>query len=129
MLILGQRVLVLDEPTFGQDRRHASALLEKFEALRASGTTVILVTHDMRLVAEHAQRVAVLHGGRVLACAPPDRVFDDQQLLATAHLEVPPVRAVAERLFEARAGVRLPATVTELVEQLTPRRVEAAVRA
>jgi energy-coupling factor transport system ATP-binding protein len=127
MLILGQRVLVLDEPTFGQDRRHAAALLEKFGALRERGTTVILVTHDMRLVAEHAQHVAVLHGGRVLAHATPDAIFDDEHLLAAAHLEVPPVRAVAEQLFGERGGLRLPATVTELVGHLTPSRAEAGV--
>jgi energy-coupling factor transport system ATP-binding protein len=126
MLILKQRLLVLDEPTFGQDRRHAEALLHKFRALNDAGTTLIVITHDMRLVAEHASRTAVLHGGRVLASTSVDELFDDQVLLEEAHLEVPPIRALSQRLFSATSDARLPATVDELVECLTPQAVGVA---
>ena len=126
MLILKQRVLVLDEPTFGQDRRHANALLEKFEALHAAGTTLLIITHDMRLVAEHADRVAVLHGGRVLAHATPNEVFDDEELLATAHLQVPPIRALAQRVLEPQPGGALPSTVEGFVACLRPQSVGVA---
>jgi energy-coupling factor transport system ATP-binding protein len=124
MLILNQRVLVLDEPTFGQDRRHASGLLEKFEALNADGTTLIIITHDMRLVMEHAQRVAVLNEGRLLACTDVDDLFDDTALLEEAHLEVPPIRALAQRLFGSRRP--LPSTVDEMVSCLVAQRVGVA---
>jgi energy-coupling factor transport system ATP-binding protein len=117
MLILNQRVLVLDEPTFGQDRRHATALLQKFRALNAAGTTLIVITHDMRPVAEHASRVAVLERGRVLACLEPDALFDDAELLARAHLEAPPIRALSQRLFGEDCA-SLPSSVDELVGQV-----------
>jgi energy-coupling factor transport system ATP-binding protein len=123
MLILHQRVLVLDEPTFGQDRRHATALLEKFRALNDAGTTLIVITHDMRLVAEHASRVAILEQGRVLGCLEPDALFDDAELLARAHLDVPPLRALSQRLFGDRTGP-LPATVEEFVDHVARQPVE-----
>lgn len=62
-LIAGAPVLVLDEPTFGQDRAHATGLLNMLAELNAGGTTVIIVTHDLRLVAEYASHVAVVIDG------------------------------------------------------------------
>jgi energy-coupling factor transport system ATP-binding protein len=126
MLILKQRLLVLDEPTFGQDRRHAAALLQKFRALNTAGTTLIIITHDMRLVAEHATRAAVLHEGRLLASSGVDALFEDAALLEEAHLEPPPIRALSERLFGASTGGRLPAAVDELVDCLTVQPVGVA---
>jgi energy-coupling factor transport system ATP-binding protein len=124
MLILNQRILVLDEPTFGQDRRHAASLLDKFQALNASGTTLIIITHDMRLVAEHARHVAVLDAGRILAHSTSDEVFDDETLLAAAHLELPPIRALAQRLFGGHTP--LPSTVDEMVNCLAAQPVGVA---
>lgn len=114
MLILHQNVLVLDEPTFGQDARHAAALLDKFHALNAGGTTLLVITHDMRLVAEHASRVALLQDGQLLASATSDEVFADEALLRAGHLEVPPMRALAERLFGRRQA--LPSTIHALAQ-------------
>ncbi|UWP81871.1 energy-coupling factor transporter ATPase [Dactylosporangium fulvum] len=68
-------VLVLDEPTFGQDRERAAELLDLLTGLHASGTTVVVVSHDMQLVAEHATRVIALDRGRVVADGPPAEVF------------------------------------------------------
>jgi energy-coupling factor transport system ATP-binding protein len=129
MLILNQRVLVLDEPTFGQDRRHAAALLEKFRAMNAAGTTLILITHDMRLVAQHARHVAVLDAGRIVADATPGQVFGDAELLARAHLEVPPIYALSRGLLGNRGEEQLPATVEALADCLAAGRLEAAVGA
>ena len=59
-LVLEPRLLVLDEPTFGQDRSTSAALVERLHELVAQGTTIILVTHDMRLVANDADHVIML---------------------------------------------------------------------
>lgn len=64
-LVGGAEVLVLDEPTFGQDRARAEELLALLAALRDTGTTVLIVSHDMQLVAEHADRVIALSKGTV----------------------------------------------------------------
>ncbi|WBB53636.1 ABC transporter ATP-binding protein [Verrucosispora sp. WMMD573] len=90
-IICRPRVLVLDEPTFGQDRQRAAELLELLTDLHRTGTTVVMVTHDMHLVAEHASRVVALVDGRVLADAPPAELFADAGLLTRAGLRPPPL--------------------------------------
>jgi energy-coupling factor transporter ATP-binding protein EcfA2 len=59
------RLLVLDEPTFGQDRAGYDALVRLLHEQMAAGTTLVAATHDRRLVADIAQRVIALRGGRV----------------------------------------------------------------
>ncbi|MFS0866145.1 ABC transporter ATP-binding protein [Microbacterium sp. 179-B 1A2 NHS] len=90
-LVGGAPILALDEPTFGQDRARAEELLALLQDLNDSGTTIVVVTHDMQLVAEHATRAVVLGGGRVLADAPPAEVFADDRLLRRAGLRPPPL--------------------------------------
>ena len=95
-LVAGARVLVLDEPTFGQDRARADELLGLLRDLNREGTTIIVVTHDMQLVAEYADRVAVMESGRLTAWGAPGEVFADAELIARAGLRVPPLaRALA----------------------------------
>jgi energy-coupling factor transport system ATP-binding protein len=91
-LVAGAPVLVLDEPTFGQDRARADELLSLLSELNAEGTTIIVVTHDMQLVTDYADRTVVMAGGRVLAAAPTAEVFADDALLARAGLRPPPLR-------------------------------------
>lgn len=90
-LVGGARLLVLDEPTFGQDRARADELLSLLDALRTDGTTIVVVTHDMQLVAEHADRVLVMDAGRLAADGPVDEVFADAALLARTGLHAPPL--------------------------------------
>ncbi|KQZ85727.1 ABC transporter ATP-binding protein [Microbacterium sp. Root166] len=91
-LVAGAPVLVLDEPTFGQDRARADELLELLSELNADGTTIVVVTHDMQLVTEHSDRTVVLGGGRVLAAGPTADVFGDTALIERAGLRLPPLR-------------------------------------
>ncbi|WP_105567528.1 ATP-binding cassette domain-containing protein [Microbacterium halophytorum] len=63
-------VLVLDEPTFGQDRARADALLALLDELHRGGTTVIVVTHDPELVARHATHIAAVRDGRLATIGP-----------------------------------------------------------
>ena len=95
-LVGGARLLVLDEPTYGQDRARADEMLTMLDDLRAGGTTVVVVTHDMQLVAEHADRVVVMDAGRLTAAASVADVFADVPLLERTGLGVPPLsRALA----------------------------------
>jgi energy-coupling factor transporter ATP-binding protein EcfA2 len=98
MLVLGQRVLLLDEPTFGQDRRNADMLLHELEGLAAAGQAIVTITHDMRLVAERAERVVVMADGVVVFDGPPARLFADRQLVDRARLVPPPLWQLSEAL-------------------------------
>jgi energy-coupling factor transport system ATP-binding protein len=98
MLVAGQEVLVLDEPTFGQDHENAAELMSLLRELNAQGRTVVVVTHDMTLVAEHSKSVAVLSRGALLYHGPARPAFDSPRLLEEARLDLPPLADLSRRL-------------------------------
>lgn len=89
------RVLVLDEPTGGLDRNFAGRLLDLLVGLAGDGHAIVLVTHDMRLVAEYARRVLLIRDGQIAADDVPARLFDQPQLLATSGAQPPQVARLA----------------------------------
>ncbi len=93
-LITRPRVLALDEPTFGQDRARASELLALLHDLRDEGTTIILVTHDLQLVAEHTSHTVILKDGRVHAADRTDALFADETPFIEAGLRLPALQRV-----------------------------------
>jgi energy-coupling factor transporter ATP-binding protein EcfA2 len=94
-------ILVLDEPTTGLDRRSTDELMQRLHDLQRRGHTIILITHDMRLIAEHLPRCVVLDEGQVLADGPTRVVFQQVELLRQAHLEPPQVTRLGQRLRPA----------------------------
>jgi energy-coupling factor transport system ATP-binding protein len=91
-LVAGAPVLALDEPTFGQDRARADELLALLRELNHEGTTILVVTHDMQLVTEYAERTIVMAGGRILRSGPTAEVFADDDAIVRAGLRPPPLR-------------------------------------
>ncbi|HUX86004.1 MAG TPA: ABC transporter ATP-binding protein [Chloroflexota bacterium] len=131
MLVLGQRILVLDEPTFGQDRKNTTALLAKLVKLNREGNTIIMITHDVRLVAEYASDVALLVDGKVVTTGPPAQLFDDPSLLSLGHLVPPPILALSRMIAQTDATFPPEATIdaflTEVLRrQETPANLVAA---
>ena len=92
-------VLVLDEPTVGLDARGLAETFNWLAELQAKGRTIVLVTHDMALAAEHADRVVAMFEGQILASAPPAEVFQERELLSRASLAAPPVLELARALM------------------------------
>lgn len=92
-------VLVLDEPTVGLDATGRQETFDWLAELHAKGRTILLVSHDMTLVGEYAERVVVLHSGQVLADRKPTEVFQRTDLLDLASLVQPPVVALAQALW------------------------------
>ena len=92
-------VVVLDEPTFGQDRQQARNLMDLLRALANGGAAVVFITHDMRLVAEYADRSVVLCDGAVAFDGTPEALFASPDILARARLRPPPVHAISARLL------------------------------
>ncbi|MBW8762778.1 MAG: ABC transporter ATP-binding protein [Microbacterium sp.] len=97
-LITRPRVLALDEPTFGQDRARAAELLGLLDDLRAEGTTIVIVTHDLQLVAEHATHTVILADGRVHAAGSTEELFRSEQTFADAGLRLPALQRMRAEL-------------------------------
>ena len=112
-------VVILDEPTFGQDHHQARNLMELLRKLADGGAAVVFITHDMRLVAEYADRAVVLCDGAVRFEGMPQALFSTPGVLARARLRPPPVHEISARLLGEPV-----LTAVALVE-----RVEAACRA
>lgn len=93
-LITRPQVLALDEPTFGQDRARASELLALLRDLRAEGTTIVIVTHDLQLVAAHTSHTVILKDGRVHAADRTDALFRDEAPFIEAGLRLPALQRV-----------------------------------
>lgn len=92
------QVLIFDEPTTGQDYKGRYELVEIARQLNEQGTTVIMVTHDMDLVAKYAERVFVLGQGRLLLEGPTAEVFNQREILASTYLTPPQISLLAQNL-------------------------------
>ncbi|MDC3418056.1 ABC transporter ATP-binding protein [Aquibacillus salsiterrae] len=80
--VMEQPVLLLDEPTFGQDARNTFAILEQLQQMRNKGTTIIMITHDCHIVKHFATRVLYINDGRLtLDCLPLQYMEEKQQSL------------------------------------------------
>ena len=88
VLAMGPEVLVLDEPTAGLDPATREELLALIRNLRRAGISIVLVSHDLEEVAEVADRVCALHGGRVRATGTPAEVFYEDPTQAPATVPV-----------------------------------------
>ena len=91
-------VLVLDEPTTGQDLKGVRRIERLIESARSRGTTVIVVTHDMAFVARNFGRVVVMADAHVLDDGPPATVFWNLDALVAAGLEAPAVARLSQQL-------------------------------
>lgn len=86
ILVLQPQVLILDEPTAGQDFAHYTEFMDFLAGLNRAGTTVVLITHDMHLALEYTQRLLVISGGRLLRDDHPSRVLTDEHTTQAADL-------------------------------------------
>ncbi len=103
-LITRPRVLALDEPTFGQDRARAGELLDLLEQLRDEGTTIVLVTHDLQLVADHTTHTVILAEGRLHATGRTTELFADETLFESAGLRLPALHRLLPPGLRGRIG-------------------------
>ncbi|KOP29246.1 hypothetical protein ADM98_10150 [Exiguobacterium sp. BMC-KP] len=89
--MLGQTkdLLLLDEPTFGQDGLTTRRLMEQLLTEQQNGTTLVMATHDMELVARYAHRVLVMEQGQIVFDGRPNELFADIALLTRCQLQRP----------------------------------------
>ena len=97
ILVLDPKIIILDEPTAGQDFRHYTEIMEFLVEINRLGVTVILITHDMHLMLEYTPRAVVLAGGRKIVDTAASVVLTDAQVIAQANLKETSLFALAHR--------------------------------
>ena len=95
VLAMGPKIIILDEPTAGQDFFHYTEIMEFLRSLNALGVTVIMITHDMHLMLEYTTRALVFSDGRLIADAAPAAVLCDSELVERAALKETSLFALA----------------------------------
>ena len=99
MTLIKPKIIILDEPTYGQDMRHNYQLMNYMAELNKKGTTIVMITHDMRLVTEYASRVIAMKDGRLVYDGEPRKFFSNFDLLKDLQLEPPPVVRLSMEIF------------------------------
>lgn len=118
VLAMETPIVVLDEPTTGQDARGVALIADIVGELQGEGRTVVAITHDMDFCAENFDRVLVMAEGKVIADGDPQHAFTRLDALAEAHVEPPQL----ERLRTA-LGWQVPvSTVDDFVAELKQHR-------
>ena len=97
ILVLNPKVLILDEPTAGQDYYHYSEIMSFLKTLNENGQTIILITHDMHLMLEYTERTIVLCESQKLADEKAYEVLCDRQLSTRANLKETSLFTLAEK--------------------------------
>ena len=98
ILVLNPQIILLDEPTAGQDQRNYTEIMNFLDQLNAKGHTIVMITHDMQLMLDYSDRAVVVADGQILADKSPVEVLTDKALLAAANLKETSIFALAEKL-------------------------------
>lgn len=98
ILVLGPEILVLDEPTAGQDQRNYTDIMEFLDSLQEKGHTIVMITHDMQLMLDYSDRALVVSDGQILADLSPVELFTHPDILQEANLKETSIFALANRL-------------------------------
>lgn len=119
ILALRPRILIIDEPTTGQDWRQSLEIMDFLKKLNEQGHTVIIITHEMEIVARYAKRTVVMSDGRIILDGPTSEVFFKSDILMRAFVRPPQIVRILNHL---NLSDRLPAR-----EVLTPEELATAI--
>lgn len=98
ILVLEPEVMILDEPTAGQDLRHYTEMMDFLAELNRQGMTIILITHDMHLMLEYTTRAIVIDKGRIIADKQPSLILTDSEITSLANLKETSLLVLAKRV-------------------------------
>ena len=124
VLAMGPEIVIVDEPTTGQDYNMVKGIMSLLRDLHQQGKTILVITHDMSLVAEHCQRVVTFRDGKRVFTGTPAELFQDEVTLNRAGLRPPPAAALSVRLRAKHPDLPFLLTVGQWVEALEPKKDE-----
>ncbi len=96
ILVMDPKVLILDEPTAGQDYRHYTEIMEFLKSLNEQGVTIIMITHDMHLMLEYTPHVIVINDGRKIADSTAVDVLTNEEIADQASLKITSLYELAQ---------------------------------
>ncbi len=96
ILVLEPELIILDEVTAGQDYRHYTDIMEFLSRLNRKGITIIMITHDMHLMLEYAERALVFDDGKIISDAPCAEILTDSDIISRASLKETSLYALAQ---------------------------------
>lgn len=117
-LALNPEIVILDEPTTGQDYRGCHQIMQIADRLHEQGKTVVFVTHHMALVAEYARRVIVMNGGKIILDGPTAEVFNQPEVVRQAYIIPPQITELGQRLPVELGLPHTPLSVKELADPI-----------
>lgn len=117
-LAMDPEIMILDEPTTGQDYKGCHQILQVARNLHKENRTVVFVTHNMPLVAEYAHRVIIMCNGRILIDSKTEDIFSQPDLIKEAHIIPPQITELSQRLAGCVEFSKLPMTVEELSREI-----------
>ena len=97
MLVMDPQILILDEPTAGQDYRHYTDIMEFLRGLNRQGITILMITHDMHLMLEYTPHAIVISGGRKIGDDSAVAVLTDAQMAEQANLKLTSLYELAQK--------------------------------
>ena len=98
ILVLNPEIILLDEPTAGQDQRNYTEIMNFLDELNQKGHTIIMITHDMQLMLDYSDRAVVMLDGKILADKTPAEVLTDKTLIHAANLKETSIFSLAKKL-------------------------------
>jgi energy-coupling factor transport system ATP-binding protein len=120
ILAMEPDIIVLDEPTTGQDWGHVNKFLQQIRHLNELGKTIILITHDMNLVAGYARRTVVMDKGKIVLDGDTRHVFSKQEILEKTGITLPVIARLSPDLLNEGVDIPPLLTVQELSEIAFP---------
>ena len=88
MLVMNPKILILDEPTAGQDYHHYTEIMEFLKSLNEQGVTIVMITHDMHLMLEYTPHAIVIHDGQKIGDASAVEILTNEEIANKASLKI-----------------------------------------
>ncbi len=98
ILVLEPEMIILNEPTAGQDLKHYTEMMAFLEALNKNGTTIVMITHDMHLMLEYTNRSVVLHDGKIFKDTTPTKLLTSSDEVDKASLKETSLYTLAKQM-------------------------------
>ncbi len=126
VLVMNPEIIILDEPIAGQDYRGRREIINIIRELNKSGRTIVLISHDMELVGEYADRVIVMNQGKIMLDGAPEDIFIHEDLLSKFGIAPPPVTRLALRLksFNFPSKISRVLDFCNVFEEMVPKEVQ-----